>query len=101
MDDAQDAPACVTVNVWPATVNVPVRALLLVFAAALNPTDPLLVPLMPFMIVSQAALLLAVQLHPVPVVTVTDPVPPDAPIDWLPGAMEAVQDAPACVTVNV
>ena len=30
---AQVAPACVTVNVWPATVNVPVRDVVSAFAA--------------------------------------------------------------------
>jgi len=33
--NVQGAPACVTVNVWPAIVSVPVREVVLVFAATL------------------------------------------------------------------
>jgi len=70
-----------TVNVWPAIVSVPVRALP-VFAATLNETLPSPVPLAPEVIVSHAALLVAVQLQPLVVDTATgDPPPPDALID--------------------
>ena len=59
------AAACVTVNVWPATVMVPVRALP-GFAATLNATDPFPVPLAPEVTVTHATLLLAVQAQPLP-----------------------------------
>ncbi len=57
-------PSCVTVTVWPATVSVPVRSVDDGFAAALKVTVPLPLPLAPLLIVSQAALLVAVQVHP-------------------------------------
>jgi hypothetical protein len=37
-------PACVTVNVWLATVMVPVREPIEVFASPVKLTDPLVVP---------------------------------------------------------
>jgi hypothetical protein len=85
------AAACVTVNVCPPIVSVPLRELALVFAAALNATVPVPVPLAPLVTVSQDALLLTpVQSHPVAVVTVVDPVPPAAVTDWLVGDREYV-----------
>jgi len=69
--------ACVTVNVWPATVMVPVRTLP-GFAATLNTTAPFPVPLAPKVTVTHAALLVAVQAQPVAVDTATVPVPPGA-----------------------
>ena len=79
---------CVTVNVCPAIVSVPIRCAP-VFAAALNPTVPPPVLLAPLVIVSHGALLVAVHVHPAAVVTVTgDPAPPDAAIVVLPGAIE-------------
>ncbi len=74
------AAACVTVNVWPATVMVPVRAPP-VFAATVNATDPFPLPLAPDVTVIHASLRLAVQAQPVPVVTVTLPDPPAAAIE--------------------
>jgi len=65
----QGAPAWVTVKVCPAMVNVPVRGDVDVFAAMENATVPLPDPLAPDVIVSQEALLVAVQLHPDVVVT--------------------------------
>ena len=41
------APACVTLNVWPAIVTVPVRCAVPVFAATVTATVPLPVPLAP------------------------------------------------------
>lgn len=64
------APAWVTVTVWPATVSVPVRGELAVFAAMENATPPLPLPVAPDVIVSHAALLAAVQVQPASVVTV-------------------------------
>jgi hypothetical protein len=77
----------VTVNVCPATVSVPVRLLVFVFAATEYPTVPLPLPLLPEVIVIQAALLAAVQVQPVGAVTVTLPVPPLACTDALVGAI--------------
>jgi len=59
-------------------------------------------PLAPALIVIQASLLAAVQLQPVPDVTVTVPVVAtgDVRFDAL-GAIVIVQGAPACVTVKV
>ncbi len=63
-------PAWVTVTVWPAMVSVPVRGDVSVLAAMENATVPLPLPLAPEVTVSQEALLVAVQLQPVVVVTV-------------------------------
>jgi hypothetical protein len=72
----------VTVNVVPAIVIVPVWAVVVALAAALNATVPLPVPLAPEVTVSHDVLLLtAVQAHVAPAVTVTEPVPPAAPSD--------------------
>ena len=64
-----------TVNAFPAIVSVPERAGP-VFAAAAKVTDPLPEPLLPDVIVSQGALLVAVQPHPLPAVTFTLLLPP-------------------------
>ena len=75
------AAACVTVNVWPAIVSVPVRSAP-VFAAIVKLTGPLPVPPGPDVIVNHPALLPALHAQPAVVVTVTVvPAPPDAPID--------------------
>jgi hypothetical protein len=74
----QLAAACVTVNVAPAIVSVPVRPVVTVFAATLNPTLPGPDPDAPLVSVIQAALLLAVHAQPAPAVTVLLPVPPAA-----------------------
>jgi hypothetical protein len=68
--------ACVTVNVTPATVSVPVRTDCVVFAAIANPTEPDPLPLAPLVIVSQDALLDAVHVQPAGLVTLTLPLPP-------------------------
>jgi hypothetical protein len=80
--------ACVTVNVWPATVRVPVRGAP-VLAATVKPTLPLPEPLAPDVTVIQDALLVAVHVHPAVVVTAMgDPLPPPDGSDWLVGLME-------------
>jgi uncharacterized protein YhhL (DUF1145 family) len=73
----QDAAACVTVKVVPATVSVPARDVVAVFAATLNVTEPLPDPLEPAVTVIQLALLVAVHPHPVPAVTEIVPEPPE------------------------
>ncbi len=62
-------PCWITVTVWPATVSVPVRDEVPVFAAMEKATVPLPLPLTPDVMLSQVALLVAVQLQPVVVVT--------------------------------
>ena len=49
----------------------------------------------------QVALLIAVQLQPVGVVTLTVLLPPLDVNDWLMGEIVKVQDMPPCVTVKV
>ena len=49
----------------------------------------------------QVALLLAVQLQTVSVVTLTVPLPPLDVNDWLVGEIVKVQGTPPCVTVKV
>ncbi len=73
--------AWVTVNVCPAIVNVPVRALPLC-EATVNPTDPLPVPVAPDVTVIHDAALVAVHVQPAAVETTTgDPAPPAAAND--------------------
>ena len=72
--------AWVTVNVCPAIVNVPVRALPL-FEATVNPTDPLPVPVAPDVTVIHDTALVAVQVQAAGVDTATEPVPPAAVSD--------------------
>ena len=67
----QPAAAWLTVNVCPAIVAVPVRALVTVFAATESATVPLPLPLAPLVIVSHEALLVAVQEQPARLVTAT------------------------------
>jgi hypothetical protein len=69
----------------------------------LNATDPFPVPLAPDVIVSHAALLVAVHAQPAVVVTATEPLDAVSGAFWLGGAIENVHGAaPAsCDTVNV
>jgi hypothetical protein len=95
------AAACVTVNVCPPAVMVPVRGVVVELAATLKVTAPLPEPLAPPVMVIQLALLVAFHVHPADVVTVTAPVPPSASTDWDVGEIVYVHGAAACVTVNV
>ena len=70
----QAAAACVTVKVTPATLSVPVRADVAVFADAEKFTVPFPLPGVPAVTVSQPAALVAVQAQPVAALTLTDPV---------------------------
>jgi hypothetical protein len=72
----QAAAACVTVNVAPAMVSVPVRLVATVFAATVKPTVPLPDPVAPLVSVIHEALLAAVHAQPVATVTLLVPVPP-------------------------
>jgi hypothetical protein len=76
-----DAAACVTVNVWPPTVIVPLRWLVDVLAVTLKATVVLPVPPAALVTVIQLALLVAVQAHPLPVVSAKELAPADDDID--------------------
>jgi hypothetical protein len=77
-----DAPACVTLNVCPPIVIVPVRCVVLALTAALKATVPFPLPLAPLVTVNQeVSLLTPVHAHPVGAVTAVDPVPPPATTD--------------------
>ena len=60
-----------TVTVWPATVNVPVRAVPVVLAATLNVTEPMPDPLAPAVTVIQDVVVVAVHEQDVPAMTLT------------------------------
>lgn len=94
-------PGSLIVNERPAIVSVAFRAIVPVLAAAVYATVPEPVPLAPLVIVAHVAALVAVQLHPADVVTVTVPLPPLAGSDWLVGEMLNVHVVAACVSVNV
>ena len=103
IENAHPAAACVTVNVCPATVSVPVRGLVVVLGAALKLAEPDPVPVAPLVSVNQVVLLLTpVHEHPAGAVTVVEPEPPEAATDALVGEIENVQPVvPAlCVTVK-
>jgi hypothetical protein len=98
---AQGAPAWVTVNVLPPIVSVPVRGLVVGFAATLYVTDPFPLPVAPALMVIQATLLVAVHAQPAAAVTVTVPLPPAA-VAFADGApIVGAHGVPACVTVKV
>ena len=95
-------PGCVTLKLCPAIVNVPVRGLILLLAAALNATVPLPLPLAPLVTVSQDVLLLTpVHAHPAGDVTSVEPVPPAAATEPLVGAIAYVHAMPGCVTLKL
>ncbi len=73
--------AWLTVNVFPAIVNVPVLGEVVVFAAMVNELDPAPLPLAPLVRVIHAALLAAVHAQPVGAVTLVEPVPAAALTD--------------------
>lgn len=92
---------CVTVNVWPPAVIVPVREEVVEFAATVKAIDADPDPLAPDVTVIHVALLTAVQVQPVAAVMVTEPVPPAAATDSPDDPRAKVQDAAAWVTVKV
>jgi hypothetical protein len=85
--NAQPTPACVTVNVLPAMVSVPVRGVVAVEAATAKVTDAVPLPVAPVVTDSHAALLVAPQAQPAAAVTATLPVPPAAAKDCDTGEM--------------
>jgi hypothetical protein len=90
--------SCVTVNVCPAAVIVPLRAPP-VLAAAVNCTVPEAVPLPPDVTEIQEAFAVAVHAHAPVAFTVNDPDPPPDGTVWPAGEIENVQPL-ACTTVN-
>jgi hypothetical protein len=92
---------CVTVNVWPATVTVPVRAAPVVLAAADTATVPLPVPELPLVIVIHGTFGIAVHVQAGPVVTIVEAAPPPTGTDCDDGAMAKLHAAAACMTLNV
>jgi hypothetical protein len=89
-ENVQGTPACVTVTVCPATVTVPVRELVLEFAAIVSVTDPFPLPDAGLTVIHDAPLD-AVQAQPVVVTTVTDEVPAPAATLSVVGEMLKVQ----------
>lgn len=100
-ENAHDALGSVTAKPFPAIDSMAVLESVVVLDAAVNPTLPEPVPLAPLEIVTHDAPLVAVQLHPEVVVTVTVALPPVADSDWLVGEIVYEQGAAAWVTVNV
>ena len=70
------------------------------FAAAVKPTVPEPLRPVPLEMVTHDAPLVAVQLHPSPVVTLTLLVPPMADITRVGGQIVKLQGTPACVIEN-
>ena len=97
--NVQGAPACVTLNVWPAIVTDPVRCAVPVFAATVTLTLPL--PVLPDPTVNHAALLVVLHAQVLPVVTATATLSPAAGEVRLVGAIVNVHGAPAWLTVYV
>jgi len=91
-------PACVTMNVWPATVRLPLRCVVAVLAATAKETAPLPMPVPPALTVNQGALAAAVQAHPAPALTATVPLPPAEANDCDTGEMAGAHGA---VKLNV
>ena len=88
-------------TVWPATVNVPIRAAP-VLAAAVNATDPLPEGFGPEVIVNHVAFVAALQEHLVCVVTeICGPGPPAAATDGFNGVTVNEQEVGAGVGVGV
>ena len=88
------AACCVTVNVDPEIVSVPVRLVVPVLVALLNVTVPAPEPDAPAVTMIHETLLTTVHEQPVPAVTVVLPVPPAAAIDCDEGEIVGVH-APA------
>jgi hypothetical protein len=98
---AEESPSWVTVTVTPATVSVPVRGDVLELAATEYATVPLPVPVLPEVIVIQAAFELAVHGQPEDVMTATLLAELPATTVTSVGEAEKVQGPPAWFTVIV
>jgi hypothetical protein len=98
--NVQGTPGCVTVNVRPAMATVPVRSVMVGFAAMLYATVPVPVPATPAVTVIHDALLVAVHPQLACVATATVPVAAAASTETDPGVMPNVHGAPGCVIVT-
>jgi hypothetical protein len=96
---AAAAAICVTVNVRPAILIVPVRSVMVVFAATLYWIVPLPVADPPAVMVIQGALLVAVHEQAIDPATVIEPVDPLAGTVTDSGESVIAQPCPACVTI--
>ena len=83
-------PACVTVTALPATVNVPIRSGP-PFAVTLNVTELIPMPAPGFVTVIHGSVVVAPQVHCVPVVTLSVRLVLSVPIEKLEGDTEKVQ----------
>lgn len=83
--------ACEIVTVWPATVSVAERTLVVAFAATEYPTGPLPDPDAPDVIVIHPAFEAAIHAQPVPADTETEPVAPADTTDCVVGVTEKLQ----------
>jgi len=99
-ENVQDELGSVTTKVWPAIVSVADRSIVVVFAAAVKLILPEPDRPVPLEIVTHAAPLVALQLHPTPVVMLTLLVPPAAAIARPIGEIVKVHGAAAWVMVN-
>ena len=99
-ENVHDALGSVTTKVWPAIVSVAERALVVVFAAAVKVMLPEPDRPVPLEIVTHVAPLVALQLHPTPVVTLTLLLPPLAAIASPSGEIVKLHGAAACEIVN-
>lgn len=90
-------------KVWPPTVMVPLRGVVVVFAATVNETVPLPDPLAVPVTVIHVAPLVALQAQPAAAVIENEPLPPDAGTDCDVGAMAYEHEvvAAACVTETI
>ena len=96
------AAAWVTLTDWPATVNVPVRDAGVGLALTLNVNVPPPDPPAPTGMGIQLVSLVAVQAHPLPVVSEKELAPADEAIDCDVADSEYVHAvAPDCVTAKV
>jgi hypothetical protein len=92
-ENVHDAAASVTTKLLPAIVSVADRDCIVVLDAAAYPTLPEPLPVAPLTIVTHDAALVALQLHPALVVTVTVTLPPFAASELLVGEIVNAQGA--------
>jgi hypothetical protein len=99
-ENVHDALGSETTKVWPAIVSVADRSVAVVFAAAVKLILPEPDRPVPLEIVTHAAPLVALHVHPTPVVILTLLLPPPAAIASPIGEIVKVHGAAACVIVN-
>jgi hypothetical protein len=95
------APVCVTLNVLPAIVTLPLRDVVPVYESALTVTVPPPEPAAPAVMLSQVSVVAAAHVQPIGAVTVTSVFPPAAENVCAPGEIVCVQGTPSCVALNV